>query len=468
MGEDPRHGLPGVQGIPRKPQYQLQFGNEIYHAAKPGREELQSQNGLLEAGVYSPMRYTCRETLTLLQRTCQEMLLSCRSLVFTETQIYFQCVIETSIESISPGLTFASTSTLPSAACVSNVSKTFEYLYSVFPHGDVERHVDHLNDRLREYYQRQLSFGTDAIDVFLGIMSFYHASNSTATKLTQFYGVMFDYRDASDPDLPRASFLHGLLWSTKIPQNTPYVVPHTFPSWDWASVKASQPAEALGELVLPHTLRRREYGMYREIEVRIWHRVSGSSQIADFPNYEDDYKHFMPWIDIATWTRPYKVTRLNPRSGIVSQYSNPSTIENRLASGAAKVMIHDPLALEKAEVHAICLKVTDSYEFDLVGVSGLLVVETELGLYRRVAMFQWDLDLRNSELGNEIREEVQRALGLDGRIGDEGREKGKSHVYDRVNRKNAMKRLKEGGYIGPQVLGRLSEEPWQRRTIGLI
>lgn len=76
MGEDPRHGLPGVQGIPRKPQYQLQFGNEIYHAAKPGREELQSQNGLLEAGVYSPMRYTCRETLTLLQRTYQEMLLS--------------------------------------------------------------------------------------------------------------------------------------------------------------------------------------------------------------------------------------------------------------------------------------------------------------------------------------------------------------------------------------------------------
>jgi hypothetical protein len=40
VGEDPHHGLPGVRGTPRKPQYRLQFGNDIYLAAEPGRGEV--------------------------------------------------------------------------------------------------------------------------------------------------------------------------------------------------------------------------------------------------------------------------------------------------------------------------------------------------------------------------------------------------------------------------------------------
>lgn len=39
-GEDPRHGLPGVRGTPRKPHYQLNFGNDKYLVAEPGREEI--------------------------------------------------------------------------------------------------------------------------------------------------------------------------------------------------------------------------------------------------------------------------------------------------------------------------------------------------------------------------------------------------------------------------------------------
>jgi hypothetical protein len=40
VGEDPHHGLPGVRGTPRKPQYQFKLGNEVYAAAELGREEI--------------------------------------------------------------------------------------------------------------------------------------------------------------------------------------------------------------------------------------------------------------------------------------------------------------------------------------------------------------------------------------------------------------------------------------------
>jgi hypothetical protein len=193
------------------------------------------------------------------------MLLSCRRLVFTKTQMYFQCMAGTSIESMSPEL--AVKSGLLTGSPVQSVSGIdLEELYRVFPRGFAESHEDapdrsvrsyarYLNNRLCEYYKRQLSFGTDTIDAFLGIINFCRAA-SMGQKITQFYGVLFSYDDTSGHDLPRASFLEGLMWSISPPmhdevlrrETTLYVVPHTFPSWSWASAKATLPADALGDL----------------------------------------------------------------------------------------------------------------------------------------------------------------------------------------------------------------------------
>jgi hypothetical protein len=40
VGEDPYHGLPGIRGTLRKPQYRLKFGSDVYVAAESGREEI--------------------------------------------------------------------------------------------------------------------------------------------------------------------------------------------------------------------------------------------------------------------------------------------------------------------------------------------------------------------------------------------------------------------------------------------
>jgi hypothetical protein len=374
------------------------------------------------------------------------MLLSCRRVVFTRAQTCFQCMVSTSIESLSPGTSFDSASTLATGFAVRSVRFNsrnfpievgFEELYGVFPHHSIGGRTYRLSDRLCEYYKRQLSFVTDSIDAFLGIINFYSAMNSTEPNVSQFYGVLFSYGKALRSGLPRESFLDQLLWSIRWNRVTPRELTHTFPSWSWASVKASQPVNALGDL-MPSTVWTDDYNMYRDIEVRVQHEHDGIFEIADLPYQKDSYKHFMPWIDITTWTRPCRVSRRHIPFGEVALYYR-------------KVRIYDPLALEKAEVHAVCLKASALIvNENAVSVSGLLVVETEPELYRRVATFSWEISFfPDYKLSKEFRNEL-RAL--------------------KVSRGCTVskKRLEKGGWTGPQILGRLSDNPWQRRTMRLI
>jgi hypothetical protein len=129
--------------------------------------------------------------------------------------------------------------------------------------------------------------------------------------------------------------------------------------------------------------------------------------------------------------------------GVVSLYSQDSTIQ-------------DQLALDRAEVHAICLKATGFVDDEnAVSISGLLVVETEPGLYRRVVGFSRHFNLRKYKLAKEFEEELQQALGS----GDESGDAGKAAK---------TRRLRQGGWNSPRVLERFVGEPWQRRTMRLI
>jgi hypothetical protein len=377
------------------------------------------------------------------------MLLSCRRLVFTKTQMYFQCMAGTSIESLTPIFRSDSRS---SRHTHSMWAINVDDLYGVFPRDTIRFDPDHINHRLCEYYKRQLSFCTDTIDAFLGVLNFYRALMPMGQKITQFYGVLFSYSEHPKSELPRVSFLEGLLWLIKYPgdddklllcEDTPYVVPHTFPSWSWASVKASQSAGGLGDLV-PKPISRWpcDCKKYRGIEVRVQHRHRGIRRLADLHYDEDNYKYFMPWIDITTWTRPCKVLQSSLRVGVVSPYRSDSTI-------------HDPVAVEKMEVHAICLKAMSSYYSDrTILVSGLLVVETEPGVYRRVANFSWRIDSHFCRLTDEFDEALQHAFDC-----DDGSGAGEAQMW---------KGLAEDVWNGPHVLERLREDPWQRRTMRLI
>jgi hypothetical protein len=211
------------------------------------------------------------------------MLLSCRRLVFTNIQIYFQCMIGTSVESLSIVLILGRTTGLTVRSTTGLEYSDVEELYRLFPYESARIQANYINDRLSEYYKRQVSFSTDIIDAFLGIMNAHTTSNLARKEMTQFYGILFLYiSNAFNPHLARSSFLEGLLWSIKIPEENAYVLPHTFPSWSWEPFKAARPANALGELVPPPNMSLYTLQMYEEIDVQIWHQSSRAMAEASY------------------------------------------------------------------------------------------------------------------------------------------------------------------------------------------
>lgn len=72
-GPDPHYGLPGVQGTPRRRQLNLKAGKYIFASTENIREQVRNSTWNSRGWTY------------------QEMLLSRRRLVFTDSQMYFQC-----------------------------------------------------------------------------------------------------------------------------------------------------------------------------------------------------------------------------------------------------------------------------------------------------------------------------------------------------------------------------------------
>ena len=175
VGDDPHHGLPGVRGTPRQPQYRLQGDVCTYVAAEEVAKEIKASKWNSRGWTY------------------QEMLLSRRRLVFPKSQMYSQCTVSHEIESLFPRMT----------------SGPFKNVYRVFPPYGIGQSTEDLKLRLCEYYRRQLSYEADIVDAFAGIVNAFQDTGFDSDTLTQFYGVLA-YYNKDDTDKVRISFLIGL------------------------------------------------------------------------------------------------------------------------------------------------------------------------------------------------------------------------------------------------------------------
>jgi hypothetical protein len=109
------------------------------------------------------------------------MLLSRRQLVFTDSQMYFQCTLGHGVESLNASLT---TSSGPFAA-----------LYRVFPRRGIDHSRLDLTLPLVEYYTRNVSFKADIIHAFAGIINAFDDSEFFHNKVTHFHGISIVYND---------------------------------------------------------------------------------------------------------------------------------------------------------------------------------------------------------------------------------------------------------------------------------
>ncbi|KAH7070198.1 heterokaryon incompatibility protein-domain-containing protein, partial [Paraphoma chrysanthemicola] len=345
VGIDPHHGLPGVRETPRRPQYKITMVGETYVTAEDVRAEIASSAWSSRGWTY------------------QEMLLSRRRLVFTTSQMYYHCWESIHLESIS-----------------FNVTATYlETLYRVFPQrGVVGDRLEDLQRRLSEYYKRQLSYHSDTVAAFQGIINAFHVSKSPSVFVTQFYGILVlgEY-NRDELDMARTSFLAGLGWEVR---PASFSSSDVFPSWTWASTTIGGSANSSRHLYPGTIVPRSAHRKYHDIEVTLTCRHESSQvqsySITKYPSYDGDYKDFWPWFDITTWTQQCEVKMVSSTTGTVDIYD-------------ATMTIYDPLALQLGQVHAVCTETTGHIRFGnpMIQVEGLLVVEAVPGEYRRVGIF---------------------------------------------------------------------------------
>lgn len=297
-----------------------------------------------------------------------------------------------------------------------------------------------LMTRLSEYYDRKLSYPSDVVDAFAGIVSscdltneYMHNSYEDG-RLTHFYGVLIHY-DTVAPDTIRISFLEGLHWRVLFPTPEHSAPPsNLFPSWSWAAVKAAQPVDSPGALQPMISAARRPNRMWKDIDVDVHHRTHGVQPISKL--HGNDYTDYLPFIDITTWVQRCRLIPVARGMGAIILHGQYIQLPMTTA------------AFHVGEVHAICTHVSAF----LAGseVRGLLVLETEPGLYRRVELFHVTVPVEDFGLSQQ--EALQLRAILDG--------------LDENEDLKRERRAKEEEWDGPSRLGKLAG--WQRRRMRLV
>ncbi|KAH6616364.1 heterokaryon incompatibility protein-domain-containing protein [Boeremia exigua] len=222
-GQGPDDGLPGVQTTPRRVQLYLKAGTHVFASTENIREQINTSTWNSRGWTY------------------QEMLLSRRRLVFTDSQMYFQCQCTHYLESL-------------------HMAATAEYAplrdrYRVFP----SLEVSSLQNRLAEYYQRHLSVQSDVINAFAGVCNSALAlkiSPMSSNVLSHFYGIPIHYSRTRFL-VRRNDFLVDLAWRVMHRESTfePPQFPLTIPTWSWASPKVRHRSSGFsGEYIQPPTL----------------------------------------------------------------------------------------------------------------------------------------------------------------------------------------------------------------------
>jgi len=167
------------------------------------------------------------------------MLLSRRRLVFTESQMYFQCEQSCHLEGAE-----TSVATPHSSPCAR---------FLTFPAPGASKNLSGAQDRLVEYYQRQLSIKTDVIHAFSGICTSSVVASERQHPLTHFYGIPIQ-RPFLDEYNYLEEFVDSLMWVVlhRDSDLKTLTFPLIFPSWFWASVKVRCSDDGrFGEYVKP-------------------------------------------------------------------------------------------------------------------------------------------------------------------------------------------------------------------------
>jgi hypothetical protein len=209
-GQDPHHGLPGVGTTPRNTQPCVNIGSRTLVSVKYVTPEVLNSKWNSRGWTY------------------QEGILARRRLLFTDTQVYFQCNGMHCLESIQAPLGALHTNNNTQMRDPVNMSR-------VFPHRTLGRTEKELDMRVSEYLRRTLTFQNDIHNAFRGILAAHEREFSASTRILAGLRIQ---RVTSISALN--GLVNGLLWGfSGFPTQTLEAIQRRseFPSWTWLGWK---------------------------------------------------------------------------------------------------------------------------------------------------------------------------------------------------------------------------------------
>ena len=222
-GIDPSYGLPGVTSTPRKHRTSFQIGSKKFVVSHSVWDELAESKWNNRGWTY------------------QEAMLSRRRLVFTDNQFYFQCRAMHFPESISFTLR---------SLHISNGQRFPEKLdiWKAFPNRGVGNDLLSPRDRIEEFARRELTFDSDALNAFQGIIEEFKGLNRPVHFLSGIPLIPSEYFVRSEIGKAReaAQLTFGLTWGYRRRNQRKIHRRYAFPSWSWLDWKvetANRPAQ---------------------------------------------------------------------------------------------------------------------------------------------------------------------------------------------------------------------------------
>lgn len=294
-GDSPHSGLPGVNGTPRCQQYSHAVGT-----SGPRIIGLELPEQEIQESVWNTRGWTF-----------QELVLSKRRLVFTRSQMYFQCNNMHRLENL-PSRHPASPSHDPSLDAGTSHDNLIAFLNL-----DVRPTIQTLYRLIEEYYNRRLSFHEDIIKAVTGIINAFELGKGTdRIRATQVFGLPIFYSQTSPTFClpseekcsltaftPTSTFAHSLIWSISPGYHIPYsgFACTLFPSWSWASCKAYFDPICYGYLTWKAPLAN--FSCEESLQVWINDESGRSSELDHYIKAwgQEDDRVLVPKIFIKSW-----------------------------------------------------------------------------------------------------------------------------------------------------------------------
>ncbi|KAJ6284996.1 heterokaryon incompatibility protein-domain-containing protein [Bipolaris maydis] len=379
-GATPNHGLPGVGKRCRQPQpHGTVRGHMLVSSLPDPRDEIRHSKWFQRGWTY------------------QEGILSPRRLIFTDSQVYFEC----------SGMYCCEALILPLRSLHTQNGHRFKAQFcdkiniGMFPRG-IGTSDWEIVQRIEEYTERQLTDPTDILKGFLGVL---HAFARSRKRVLHCAGVPIISASSqrrlgreSKPRLhelsPLTGFLGGLCWGVAAPAERR----EGFPSWSWTGWRSKIRWEI-------EDWQWNLLGPNKDLQISIQLEDGSVVNMEKFCHaYDDMSMKISDTLHIATWTFPVRIRRSRTISSTL-EYDAIVELEDkepsvwRFAPTCTTPILPDTKC---TGIHL--LHTTEGEVFQRLYV--LVIREVEGGVYERVGLGEMDSDMmtvsefRGLRLGN--------------------------------------------------------------------